>query len=127
MTEEEIDKMADEYIVKVGIHDRPDITRHDFTEGVKAGFKAYEQRHKKEIDLLKNETERLKTTLVAGAELIKEKWDKLCDEEGYGPQNLLLRMDGTLNTSGYPGYSSGEFEKMQTEILVRWLRLFAGG
>lgn len=59
------------------------------------------------------ENERLKTTLVAGAELIKENWDKLCDEEGYGPQNLLLRMDGTLNTSGYPGYSSGEFEKLR--------------
>lgn len=64
---------------------------------------------------LQDENERLKTTLIAGAELIKENWEKLCDEEGYGPQNLLLRMDGTLNTSGYPGYSSGAFFNLESE------------
>ena len=62
---------------------------------------------------LEGENERLRTTLVAGAELIKENWSKLCDKEGYGPQNLLLRMDGTLNSSGYPSYSSGEFERLR--------------
>jgi chromosome segregation ATPase len=63
-----------------------------------------------------NKIERLKTTLVAGAEFIKENWDKLCDEDGYGPQNLLLRMDGTLNSSGYSGYSAGEFDRINKEL-----------
>jgi hypothetical protein len=68
------------------------------------------------IDSLREENERMKTTLVAGAELIKENWDKLCDEDGYGPQNLLLRMDGTLSTSGYSGYSAGNFAKQGARI-----------
>lgn len=72
------------------------------------------KKHESEqISSKEQECQRLRTTLVAGAELIKENWSKLCDEDGYGPQNLLLRMDGTLNTSGYPGYSSGEFEKLR--------------
>lgn len=72
--------------------------------------------YEKYVKPLRDENERLRTTLVAGAELIKENWSKLCDEEGYGPQNLLLRMDGTLNTSGYPGYRAGEFERLQQEV-----------
>lgn len=76
------------------------------------------------------EIERLRTLLVAGAEELAEHWDKHTDVEGYGPQNLLLRMEQRLK-GFYPGYSPGEWKKLkdkneQLRILLETERLRSG-
>ena len=58
---------------------------------------------------LEQQTEHLKTVMIAAAEEISKHWDAHCDEEGYGPVNLLRRLE-----SGIPaqyGYSAGDFQQ----------------
>lgn len=57
----------------------------------------------------------LQEVMVAAAEEIKSHWDAHCDKDGYGPVNLIRRLETALGCN-YPGYSAGEFAKMQSEI-----------
>ena len=60
---------------------------------------------------LEQQAEHLKTVMIAAAEEISKYWDAHCDEEGYGPVNLLRRLE-----SGIPaqyGYSAGDFRRLQ--------------
>lgn len=61
------------------------------------------------------EIENLKSVMVAAAEEIKLHWMAHCDEEGYGPSNLLNRLEKGL-ASSYSGYKPGNIEKMEKEI-----------
>jgi hypothetical protein len=60
---------------------------------------------------LEQQAEHLKTVMIAAAEEISKYWDAHCDEEGYGPVNLLRRLE-----SGIPaqyGYSAGDFQRLR--------------
>lgn len=56
----------------------------------------------------------LKTVMVAAAEEIHAHWDAHCDAEGYGPQNLMRRLEEGI-PSEY-GYTAGAFAAQQKRI-----------
>ena len=65
---------------------------------------------------LEQQTEHLKTVMIAAAEEISKYWDAHCDEEGYGPVNLLRRLE-----EGIPaqyGYSAGDFQRLRSREWV---------
>lgn len=68
-----------------------------------------------QIAFLKRCVENLHTTAIAAAEEIQAHWAAHCDAEGYGPVNLMHRLERGIG-AGYPGYSFGQFTKAQEEI-----------
>ena len=66
-----------------------------------------------EVDMLQSEIENLHSVMVAAAEEIHEHWQAHCDEEGYGPANLMHRLE-----KGIPAqyaYKAGDFERLAKE------------
>jgi DNA repair exonuclease SbcCD ATPase subunit len=63
---------------------------------------------------LHEEIENLQSVMVAAAEEIKEHWPAHCDEEGYGPANLMHRLEKGI-AANYPGYKPGAFKYLQEE------------
>lgn len=77
-----------------------------------------------EIEALQKQIANLKTVMIAAAEEIHAHWDAHCDAEGYGPQNLMRRLEEGI-PSEY-GYTAGAFEALRAdaerlEWLERWL------
>lgn len=68
-----------------------------------------------ERDKLKSDNDNLVSVMIAAAEEIQEHWQAHCDEEGYGPQNLMMRLEKGI-PANYPGYKFGAFTKMQEQI-----------
>lgn len=66
-----------------------------------------------EIDRLRAEAANLRTVMIAAAEEIAAHWDAHCDAEGYGPVNLLRRLEQGI-PSEY-GYTAGAFAKLKAE------------
>ena len=59
------------------------------------------------------ENENLCTVMMAAAVEISEHWDAHCDDEGYGPVNLLRRLE-----NGYPeqyGYDAQSYVRVEKE------------
>lgn len=63
----------------------------------------------------------LKTVMVAAAEEIAAHWQAHCDAEGYGPQNLLRRLEEGI-PSEY-GYTAGAFAALTAERDL-WVGLY---
>jgi len=64
-------------------------------------------------DALKDDIENLHTVMMAAAVEITEHWDAHCDAEGYGPVNLVRRLE-----NGFPsryGYDSQTLIRAETE------------
>ena len=53
----------------------------------------------------------LKTVMIAAAEEIQAHWEAHCDAEGYGPANLMRRLEEGI-PSQY-GYTAGAFEQLR--------------
>lgn len=68
----------------------------------------------KRIAELERDNANLKTVMVAAAEEIHAHWDAHCDAEGYGPQNLMRRLEEGI-PSEY-GYTAGAFAAQQKRI-----------
>ena len=68
-----------------------------------------------EAQALKAEISRLHSTMIAAAEEIHEHWDAHCDEEGYGPSNLMYRLEKCIDAD-YPGYTAGVFAQLREEV-----------
>jgi len=67
-----------------------------------------------EIEALRKQIANLKTVMIAAAEEIHAHWDAHCDAEGYGPQNLMRRLEECI-PSEY-GYTAGAFEALRAAI-----------
>lgn len=80
------------------------------------------------IERLTRENAALKTVMVAAAEEIHAHWQAHCDADGYGPQNLMRRLEEGI-PSEY-GYTAGAFAELKRErdetvadaARYRWLR-----
>lgn len=68
-----------------------------------------------EVQALREEVGRLHSTMIAAAEEIHEHWDAHCDEEGYGPSNLMYRLEKCVDAD-YPGYTAGAFARLEQEV-----------
>lgn len=77
-----------------------------------------------EIYGLRAEARLLKTVMVAAAEEIAAHWDAHRDEEGYGPANLMHRLEKGI-ASEY-AYKSGDFARLQeaNKELLKALQIF---
>lgn len=67
-----------------------------------------------EIERLKAENTNLQTVMMAAAVEITEHWDAHCDAEGYGPCNLVRRLE-----KGYPaqyGYDAETLVRLEAAI-----------
>ncbi|MDO8416448.1 MAG: hypothetical protein Q7S87_09580 [Agitococcus sp.] len=64
------------------------------------------------VAALDSEAANLRTTMIAAAEEIHKHWGAHCDVEGYGPTNLMHRLERGIST-GYPGYNVGQFTKLE--------------
>ncbi len=51
--------------------------------------------------------------LMAAAEEIHKNWDAHCDAEGYGPSNLMRRLEGAIPAEY--GYTAGAWEELKRE------------
>lgn len=81
------------------------------------------QAFKIEIRRLEAENANLRTVMMAAAVEIQEHWDAHCDEEGYGPANLLRRLE-----NGYPeqyGYGAETVVQMEKRITTLEAELMA--
>lgn len=67
-----------------------------------------------EVAELKAEISDLLTVMIAAAEEISEHWEAHCDDEGYGPTNLMYRLEKGI-PSRY-GYTAGDFAKLQNRV-----------
>jgi regulator of replication initiation timing len=73
-----------------------------------AALVAAAEREKAEAEIIN-----LKTVMIAAAEEIAAHWKAHCDAEGYGPTNLMHRLE-----KGIPaqyGYTAGDFERLRAE------------
>lgn len=66
---------------------------------------------------LQNECLELRQVMVAAAEEIHEHWEAHCDEEGYGPANLMRRLEKGVAVC-YPGYTIGAFMELEKKVEV---------
>lgn len=63
----------------------------------------------------KADNKEMLSVMMAAAVEIKEHWDAHCDAEGYGPANLLRRLETGVTGGGY-GYTAETVVDMQAEI-----------
>ena len=66
-----------------------------------------------ELERLRADGENLRTLCVAAAEEIHQHWEAHCDAEGYGPTNLMHRLE-----KGIPAqysYKAGDFARLKEE------------
>lgn len=63
-----------------------------------------------ELRRLYEENQRLKTVMIAAAEELAKHWEAHCDAEGYGPVNLLRRLEEGI-ASEY-NYTAGSFARL---------------
>lgn len=66
-----------------------------------------------ERDAAQRDNAKLRTVMIAAAEEISAHWDAHCDAEGYGPANLMHRLEQGI-PSEY-GYTSGAFAELKAE------------
>lgn len=67
-------------------------------------------------DELKVEIEHLHTVMMAAAVEISEHWDAHCDDEGYGPCNLVRRLENGFPAQyGYDAMTLVNLEKQRDE------------
>lgn len=60
------------------------------------------------------EIQNLKSVMIAAAEEIAAHWDAHCNEEGYGPVNLMRRLEKGI-PSEY-GYKAGDFARLLKRV-----------
>jgi hypothetical protein len=66
-----------------------------------------------ERDQLRHHNENLRSVMVAAAEEISEHWEAHCDADGYGPVNLMARLENGI-PSEY-AYKAGDFRRLRGE------------
>ena len=77
-------------------------------------LKAENEALRAEVERLKGENANLKTVMIAAAEEIHQHWDAHCDDEGYGPTNLMRRLEKGI-PSQY-GYTAGAFAELRRRV-----------
>lgn len=66
-----------------------------------------------EIERLRGVNSGLRTVMIAAAEEIHEHWAAHCDAEGYGPANLMRRLEDGIPAEY--GYTAGAFARLTAE------------
>lgn len=75
---------------------------------------AFSSKKPKDLKDLKAEISDLLTVMVAAAEEIDEHWSAHCDKDGYGPVNLMRRLEQGI-ASKY-AYTAGDFNRLCSRV-----------
>jgi len=67
-----------------------------------------------EVAELRRDNANLRTTMVAAAEEISEHWQAHCDAGGYGPSNLMHRLEAGIPAEY--GYTAGAFARLAAQV-----------
>ncbi len=67
-----------------------------------------------EIESARKERDELRSTMIAAAEEIQRCWDAHCDDEGYGPANLMRRLEDGIPAQY--GYTAGAFLDLSSRV-----------
>lgn len=90
-----------------------------FPENVLSAMQSYADQQTKEANgkaaRMAGYLHATQSMLIAAAEEIGEHWSAHCDAEGYGPANLMRRIEDGLQTL-YPGYTMGEFKRLNDRV-----------
>lgn len=71
-----------------------------------------------ELRRLHEENQRLKTVMIAAAEELAKHWEAHCDAEGYGPVNLMRRLEkGIASEYNYTAGSFARLNEVNQELL----------
>lgn len=71
-----------------------------------------------ELRRLHEENRKLKTVMVAAAEVISANWEAHCDSEGYGPVNLMRRLEqGIASEYSYTAGAFARLERINAQLL----------
>lgn len=98
---------------------------HDFAHSIMNKMSADNQAAKiaeqeAEILRLRSENETLYTTMMAAAVEIHEHWDAHCDSEGYGPSNLMHRLErGIASRYGYDAKTVVDMQAKIAELAIK--------
>ena len=87
----------------------------------RAAVMADREQSQARITALEAEIEGLHTTMMAAAVEIQEHWGAHCDEDGYGPANLMRRLERRID-GGY-GYSAKTVVQMDARIAALKARI----
>ncbi len=68
-----------------------------------------------ELEKLQIENLELKSMCMAAALEIRDQWEAHCDNDGYGPCNLVSRLEGALKPTLYPNGLTEEEVKYYIE------------
>lgn len=71
--------------------------------------------HESALSAANAEIEKYKTIMMAAAVEIREHWEAHCDADGYGPSNLLMRLENGLHGGGY-AYTAEDWIKCRERI-----------
>ena len=66
-----------------------------------------------ELERLRADGENLRTVMVAAAEEIHQHWEAHCDADGYGPANLMHRLE--IGIPSQYAYKAGDFARLKEE------------
>lgn len=67
-------------------------------------LQAYSASYEKRIANLEDENRKLRSMCKEAASEIAEVWEAHCDHMGYGPTNLMARLEGKLPPDFYPAF-----------------------
>lgn len=90
-------------------------------EGAEFGCRLGLQSCEEQLKAKDEEIANLKTVMIAAAEEIQAHWQAHCDAEGYGPANLMHRLE-----KGIPaqyGYTSGAFMRQKELVDGQLVRI----
>lgn len=101
--------------------------RTEWVDAAREGWEAA-TRVSDAIQRLEAENANLRSVMVAAAEEIAAHWEAHCDDEGYGPANLMHRLEKGIPTKYC--YTAGDFARLKAENEAlkkdaeryRWLR-----
>ena len=89
--------------------EKPDMTGYGYDHVKKANRDHWRNKCMR----LSIDNENLKTVMIAAAEEIQKYWPAHCDAEGYGPANLMRRLE--MGIPSEYGYKAGDFERIRKE------------
>lgn len=74
----------------------------------------YASQYIEELKRVEEENNNLRSVMIAAAEEIQSQWQAHCDKDGYGPSNLMHRLEKGI-AAYYSGYNAGQFTKLEEE------------
>jgi len=85
-----------------------------YSDQIVEAMELYASQFRDRLKELEEEGKNLRSVMIAAAEEIQSHWGAHLDEDGYGPTNLMHRLEKGIAAS-YSGYNAGQFSKLEED------------